>query len=70
MPPFFAHSGIRPDYSDWQDLREHLRGVAEKARDFACACASLSVLEEMAYAAGLQNDLGKYRPEFQEYIRE
>ena len=69
MPSFFAHSGEKRDRSDWQELHDHLRAVAEKASDMAKECPALSSLPELASAAGWLHDLGKYRPEFQEYIR-
>ena len=29
---YYAHSGNKDDFSDWQGLREHLHGVAYLAR--------------------------------------
>ena len=51
-----------PDKSRWQPLSEHLRNVADKAREFG---------EPFGLAAkwtGLLHDLGKYRDPFQEYL--
>lgn len=70
MPSFFAHSGSRSDFSDWQPLATHLLNVAELARQFAReACADNVALEEQTYLAGLLHDLGKYRPGFQAMLR-
>lgn len=48
------------------DLAEHLQGVARLAALFAIPLNSA----EWAYLAGLWHDLGKYRPRFQNYIRQ
>ena len=31
--PFYAHTGIQPDRSDWQTLENHLQGVADLSLD-------------------------------------
>ncbi|MGA4578239.1 CRISPR-associated endonuclease Cas3'' [Limisphaera sp. VF-2] len=49
----------------WQPLADHLRNVAALARRFA---EPLGLAAE-AELAGLLHDLGKYRPEFQAYLR-
>ncbi len=49
----------------WQPLADHLRNVASLAKQFA---APLGLAEE-AELAGLLHDLGKYRDEFQAYLR-
>lgn len=68
---YFAHSGEKADYSDWQLLAEHLRQVANLARVFMKdAVPSQPKLAELASAAGWLHDLGKYRPEFQQMIRD
>src|SRR5690606_29622574 len=59
--PYFAHSGILHDKSDWQSLREHLQAVAKLAAELAEHLG----LEKAAYTAGLFHDLGKYNPDFQ-----
>jgi len=67
---YYAHSGKQADRSDWQLLKEHLLGVATMARRFAEeARPGDGAFHDAAYMAGLLHDLGKYRPEFQEYIR-
>src|SRR5438552_1363976 len=52
---------------DWHEhpLSEHLLGVAKMAGEFAAVFGA----ERWAYLAGLWHDLGKYRPAFQDYIR-
>jgi hypothetical protein len=50
---YYAHSleGKLPD--EWQRLDEHLKNVAEMARDFAKAFG----VEDWGYLAGLWNNL-------------
>lgn len=43
----------------------HLEGVAELAEKFASSFGA----QEFAKLAGLWHDLGKYKPDFQDYIR-
>jgi CRISPR-associated endonuclease/helicase Cas3 len=68
---YYAHTaeladGTRdPDTRHWQLLCDHLRKVAKLAKQFA---APLGLAEE-AELAGLLHDLGKYRDEFQAYLR-
>jgi CRISPR-associated endonuclease/helicase Cas3 len=67
---YYAHSGDKSDFSDWQLLHHHLEQVAKLARQLAQeACPNDNALAESAFAAGLLHDLGKYRPEFQLMIR-
>lgn len=68
---YYAHTATLPDgspdsdESHWQPLKEHLRNVAELAARFA---APFGAADE-ARLAGLLHDLGKYRAEFQAYLR-
>ncbi len=68
---YYAHTaekadGTRdPDKSKWQHLATHLRNVANLAAKFA---APFGATDE-ARLAGLLHDLGKYRDEFQSYLR-
>lgn len=62
---FVAH--ICPeDSTRVNPLEEHLRDVAGKAGKFAESFGNT----DWAHLAGLWHDLGKYHPEFQNYIRE
>ncbi len=67
---YFAHTAEGPDgkrlpEKHWQPLSVHLRNVADLAKKFA-APLRLSAEAELA---GLLHDLGKYRDEFQSYLR-
>ena len=65
---YYAHT-YGEDQSQWQPLREHLENVAKLAEKFAReARPGDEAFAYAAYTAGLLHDLGKYRPEFQEYI--
>jgi len=61
---YYAHSGDKPDKSDWQLLSDHLKKVghiaAENARYFDAAI--------LAENAGLLHDIGKYTVEFQKRL--
>ena len=48
----------------WQPLSEHLRNVADKAREFAEPLAFADAAEQ----AGLLHHFGKYRVPLQEYL--
>ena len=69
--PHYAHTATKPDgtpdpdESKWQPLAVHLRNVAELAAKFAAPFGA----SEEARLAGLLHDLGKYRDEFQSYLR-
>ena len=63
--PYFAHSAN--EYGDWHPLAKHLAGVSKLASRFAEQ--SCSELKDSAFWAGLLHDIGKYRDEFQEYLR-
>lgn len=60
----FAHSIADGPRSEWQPLEEHLRAVAEYAASFGSTVG----LHDWCYLAGLWHDLGKYSPDFQNYI--
>lgn len=62
---FFAHSLRDFGPEAWERLIPHLVGTAERARDFAMpfGCG------ELAYAAGLLHDLGKYQQAFQRRLQ-
>lgn len=65
-PQPVAHLRQKSDGS-WEvhDLKDHLIHVAEKAALFADEFGN----GDWAKAAGLLHDLGKYNPQWQEYIR-
>jgi CRISPR-associated endonuclease/helicase Cas3 len=62
-PEFLAHIG---EHCEPHWLRDHLTAVAAAAQVSAVHFKS----EQWAYLAGLWHDLGKYRPGFQQYIRQ
>jgi CRISPR-associated endonuclease/helicase Cas3 len=69
---FYAHTAdgengeaLPESTGKWQPLAEHLCNVAALAKKFA---APLGLPEE-AELAGLLHDLGKYHPDFQQYLR-
>lgn len=62
---YFAHSAN--GHGNWHRLADHLLGVSKLASRFAEQ--SCSDLKDSAFWAGLLHDLGKYRDEFQEYLR-
>ncbi|MEZ5583245.1 MAG: CRISPR-associated endonuclease Cas3'' [Candidatus Competibacteraceae bacterium] len=66
MSDFIAHVRQTED-SQWvvHELEDHLTDVASLADGFATPFGS----SDWARLAGLWHDLGKYRPEFQQYIR-
>jgi CRISPR-associated endonuclease/helicase Cas3 len=61
----YAHSREEKSPEDWHRLEDHLRSVAELARNFANDFNA----GDWAYLAGLWHDLGKYSEEFQNYLR-
>ncbi|MFO0937137.1 MAG: CRISPR-associated helicase Cas3' [Gemmataceae bacterium] len=70
MDRFFAHSGQKTaseDYADWQRLSTHLQNVAKLAKSLAQQTGN-PMLPEAAEAAGWLHDLGKYQPEWQNYL--
>jgi CRISPR-associated endonuclease/helicase Cas3 len=58
----YAHS--KNDQGNRHDLVEHLTCVAERARDFAAPFGG----GDLAYWAGMWHDLGKFHPDFQQYL--
>lgn len=67
---FWAHSdpsGLPSDHKDakWQPLSKHLNQVAVKAETFACKFGA----GDEARIAGWLHDLGKFRDEFQAYLK-
>jgi CRISPR-associated endonuclease/helicase Cas3 len=63
---FYAHSlELDPNQETWQDLEDHLFGVAKLASQFAAKFNSA----EWGYVAGLWHDLGKYQHKFQQRLR-
>ncbi len=62
MTEYFAHSTNENHHR--HNLVDHLKAVAEIARDFAKPFGG----EEAAYYAGLWHDIGKFDPEFQRYL--
>lgn len=64
---YLAHCDFKPDQGKplGEPLIEHLRLVADRAKDFA---STFSAAEE-AYVAGLLHDLGKYGEAFQRRLR-
>jgi len=69
---YYAHTAedengkqLSESSGSWQPLRDHLLNVAKLAAEFAAPFGA----SEEARLAGLLHDLGKYRDEFQEYLR-
>lgn len=60
---FYAHSPVEGG-SEWHDLEEHLRSVAELARGFGDKFGG----GYFSYLVGLLHDYGKSSEEFQQYI--
>jgi len=61
------HGRRLKDQSHWQLLKDHLQAVSELAKGFGSFLGP--ELENEAELAGLLHDLGKYRTEFQAYLR-
>ena len=61
---FYAHTPPKGG-GDWHKLIPHSTGVADQAYAF---CGD-TLIADLAYWAGLLHDLGKFRKEFQNYLR-
>lgn len=59
---YYAHTR---ESGQWQTVKEHLLGTAEKAKSF-----SIPALKESAYLVGLLHDLGKYSDDFQRRLKD
>jgi len=59
----FAHSRKVGDERSWQELADHHKATAKLAVEFA-----IEELKELASAAALWHDVGKYQVAFQKYI--
>lgn len=66
MREVFAHSLAGRPKGEWHRLEDHLKGTAEKAARFADPWGAA----DLAYLAGLWHDLGKYAPDWQEFLSE
>ncbi|HHW92711.1 MAG TPA: CRISPR-associated endonuclease Cas3'', partial [Firmicutes bacterium] len=62
---FYAHTDGSMNRKDWQLLRDHLSGVAHRAAGYAKDFQA----GQLAFAAGLLHDLGKYSLEFQQRLQ-
>ncbi len=60
----FAHSKEAVPKEQWHRLEDHLRSTASLAAEFARAWGG----SELAFLAGLWHDLGKYAPDWQEFL--
>lgn len=58
---FYAHSREGQDVSTWQRLEDHLFGTGEMAYELGCDAG----VSELARAAGILHDIGKYSQAFQ-----
>jgi CRISPR-associated endonuclease/helicase Cas3 len=61
---YYAHTSPEGG-GDWQELKDHLEGTAELAKEFA----STFEAGDWGYLAGLWHDSGKYSQEFQKMLR-
>ena len=57
---YYAHTH---ENGEWQTVKEHLLGTADKARSFA-----IPQLKESAFLLGLLHDMGKYSDQFQQKL--
>ena len=63
---YWAHTPSEGSGGKPHDLRKHLFDTAERAQRYADAFGA----GNLAYLLGLWHDLGKYNPEFQQYLRD
>jgi CRISPR-associated endonuclease/helicase Cas3 len=61
---FYAHTLPDQPPANWETLEKHLQDVSELASAFAKSFGA----EEWGHVLGLWHDLGKYSPEFQQYL--
>lgn len=67
---YYAHTNGSPDPKDWQPLKEHLQNTGNLAKQFAQeAKPNDRIFAATAQTSGLLHDLGKYRQEFQQYLK-
>ncbi len=64
--PWFAHSLPGRPEEKWETQREHSEAVWK----IAFHCAEKFGFGDVAAVAGILHDLGKYNPQFQDYIRQ
>jgi CRISPR-associated endonuclease/helicase Cas3 len=59
---FYAHTPNQK--GDWQKLDAHLLGVANRTAELSAKFGA----SDLGYTAGLLHDIGKFRPEFKDYL--
>lgn len=62
--PYDKKANPSPSSRTWNPLAKHLKNVGELA-----ACFALPQMKEISQYAGQWHDLGKYRTEFQQYLK-
>lgn len=62
----YAHSKENVSPGLWHRLDQHLVDVGDLAREFASPWGA----GDLAYVAGAWHDIGKYAPDWQEFLRE
>lgn len=63
---FWAHTPSEGSGGKPHDLRQHLLDTAKRAQTYADVFGA----GNLAYLLGIWHDLGKYNPEFQQYLRD